>query len=186
MHIIILEGIATCGKSTLTKKLKELAETKGLHLCAMDEEETMWPLRNATDKEVCIVFLKNLLQQVFEKSYDVVIFDRFHFSQVFRTRGTVEDFMIIEDLLRPYAKVVLLKVEESSIHERIRETMLRRPPSWAEYVRKKGTDEEIDAYYIHQQRLLEELCAKTTLPVEIVDTTLMEFDVIAVNLMSKI
>lgn len=179
MQILILEGIATCGKSSLTKSIEELALKQGQSVLAMDEEETMWPLRNTTSQEECISFLKNILDKVLGEEYDLVIFDRFHFSQIFRTKGTVDDFMEIEDMLRPFAQVIFLKVKESTIPQRIRDTMARRPASWAEYVRKKGTDEEIDAYYIGQQRMLEGVCKETTLPVVEYDTTDMHFDDIA-------
>ncbi|MFN7160539.1 MAG: hypothetical protein ACK4NC_02925 [Candidatus Gracilibacteria bacterium] len=185
MKILILEGIPTSGKTTVCNKIQELLQKYGKTFLAVDEEETMWKLGNNTDKKVSIKFLKEILEKAMSKPHDVVIFDRLHFSQVFRTNGSVVDFKEIEDLISDKAFIAFFKISEESIPTRITNAMEHRPKEWTIHVKKKESMEEIIHYYTTQQKLLEGLLLETTLRNETYSTDTMNFENIAEKIFKK-
>jgi thymidylate kinase len=151
MKIIILEGIATSGKSTITESIKE--QLPGLTLRTVSEEETHIPIMKQTDK-LHIPFFKNLIEEAVAEKPDLVIFDRLHLTQAFRAGASLADYSGIEKLISNYdAMIVFLKVDEQAIAERVAKAATHRDPSCGEYIKTKGaTEGEIAEYYITQQR----------------------------------
>lgn len=186
MKIIILEGIPTCGKSSVKRELEHLLQDKEYSFISMDEEQTMWPLREETDKEVCLHFLKDIIKETQAQGKDVAIFDRLYFSQVFRTKSTIEDFKALEDLIGSDGFTAFLAITEDLIPKRIANAMLHRPDAWTEHVKKKGTQEEIHAYYKSQQQTLMDLLKQSHIKHKIYNTDDLDFKNIAKEIVNDI
>ena len=66
MKILILEGIATSGKTTIKNKLEKYFDKKDLKYLVVEEDETLMPILHNTTKRLAIAHLK----KVIEKSTD--------------------------------------------------------------------------------------------------------------------
>ena len=179
MKILILEGIATSGKTTIKKKLAEILNRKGFSFSVIEEDKTLMPLLDNFDRQVSLDLLKNVIGAALNEDRDFVIFDRLFFTHIFRTKSSIDDFGEIENLIRDNALLIFLKIDEERIPERIANARRQRDPRWNEYVSKKGTVEEVNDYYINQQRILLALLDQTSLKFEIFDTSDMNFDEIS-------
>lgn len=178
MTVIIFEGIATSGKSTLIKILQENTLV-GRKVTVFTEEQTHEPImKDISDTNV--PFFKSLLTKVDEDS-DVVIFDRLYLTQAFRAKIDLATYADIEQSLSRYSAVtIFLKVDESAIAERVMKAAEHRQTSWGDYIRTKGrTVEEIAEYYIGQQRSQLQLLEQSRLPHHTLDTTNHEYDKLA-------
>ncbi len=183
MKIIILEGIATSGKTSVKNKLAEAFVKNGINFSIIGEDETLMPLLHDTDKQTSIDLLKNIIGNAFKGEKDFIIFDRLFLSHTFKTNSTLKDFQEIEDMLRGKSLLVFLKIDEAAIPERIKNARRHREREWNEYVSKKGNDEEIYHYYINQQRLLLDLLKKTSLEYKAYNTTEMDFEGVAKDIL---
>lgn len=186
MKIIILEGIATSGKTSVKDKLKELLIEKGITFSIVEETETLLPILNNADKKVSIDFLNNILDKSLAKKKDFIIFDRFFFTHIFKTNSSTEDFREIENTIKNNSLLVFLKIDESKIPERITYAREQREKSWDEFVSQKGNDKEIYQYYINQQGSLLNLLEKTSLRYKIYNTTDMNFENVAKDILQII
>lgn len=175
MKIIILEGIATSGKTSVKNKLAEAFVEKGINFSIIEEDETLMPILNNTNRQTSINLLKNVIGEALKEEKDFIIFDRLFFTHIFRTNSLIEDFREIEKMIQDRSVLVFLKIDESKIPERITYAREHREKSWNEYVSKKGNNEEIYQYYINQQRLLLGLLKETMLKHKVYDTTNMDF-----------
>lgn len=175
MKIIILEGIATSGKTSVKNKLADAFVEKGINFSIIEEDKTLMPILHNTDKQVSIDLLKTVIGNALKEKKDFIIFDRLFFTHIFRTKSSIEDFREIENLIKNQSFLVFLKIDEENIPERIMYARQHRDKSWNEYVSKKGSDEEIYQYYINQQRLLLNLLKHTFLKYKTYDTTNMNF-----------
>ena len=183
MKIIILEGIATSGKTSVKKELAEAFIEKGIKFSIIGEEETLMPILNNTDKQTSIDFLKQVIGKALLEEKDFIIFDRLYFAHIFKTKSSVNDFSEIENMLKNLSFLVFLKIDESKIPERIEYARKHREKRWNEYVSKKGTDEEIYRYYINQQKRLLDLLKETSLKHKVYETTDMDFESIAKDIL---
>ena len=183
MKIIILEGIATSGKSSIKDKLAKAFVEKEINFSIIEEDETLMPILNNTDRQTSINLLKNVISKALKKKKDFIIFDRLFFTHIFRTNSSIDDFRNIEKIINDQALLVLLKIDESKIPERITHAREHREKSWNEYVGKKGNNEEIFQYYTNQQRLLLNLLKGTSLKYKVYNTTNMDFDDIAKDIL---
>lgn len=175
--IIILEGIATSGKTTLKQKLADYFKSVGLNYLVVDEEATLMPILENTEKVASINLLNKVISDSLADTADVIIFDRLYFTHIFRTKSTVEDFVSIENLLASHQVIlVLLTIGKTFIRDRVFKAMAHRDKSWSEFVRKKGSDEEIVDYYINQQQELIELTKNSSLKSLILDSTDLNYD----------
>ena len=179
MKILILEGIATSGKTSVKNKLADAFVEKGINFSIIEEDETLMPILHNTDKQVGIDLLKKVIDNALKAEKDFIIFDRLFFTHIFRTNSTLEDFQEIEDMLGGQSLLAFLKIDEAAIPERVKNARGHRGKEWDEYVSKKGSDEEIYQYYINQQRLLLDLLKHTSLKYKIYDTTDIEFKNVA-------
>ncbi len=181
MRILIIEGIATSGKSTIIEKLKRAFEDS--ELAIYSESDTHIPIMDKPS-ELHIAFFQSLVSNSIKTGAELVIFDRLYLTQAFRANATLDDYKTIEDILMQYSALTMfLKVEENVIAERVRLATLHREESWGEYVKTKGTTfPEIADYYINQQRTQLELLKESRLKYVIFNTSNHEYDQIVQEL----
>jgi hypothetical protein len=162
-------------------------EKSGTKFAVVEECESLMPILDNTDRDESIDFLLKMLSNNFAKNVEVLIFDRLHFTHVFRTASEIGDFEKIENVLLSYdILLVLLIIDEHKISERIQNTMLQRDQKWSKYVREKGNDAEIESYYIQQQKTLLKLVWQTKLPYIIENATDGNYVRIAEDILKKI
>jgi thymidylate kinase len=178
MKILIIEGIATSGKSSLIKKLTELSGEK--KLLVLGEPATHIPIMGKTD-ELHIEFFKSLVNNAVKADADLVIFDRLHFTQAYRAKVNIAEYYEIENLLATQnALLAYLQLDEDSIAERVRLATEHRDKEWGEYVQTKGkTFDEIAEYYIAQQRSQLKLLSQSRLTSRVFNTTQHTYQAIA-------
>jgi thymidylate kinase len=171
MRIIIFEGIATSGKSTITGRLvKSLEDKMAIELAT--EEQTHEPIM-AKRSELHIVFFEDLISRLILKHPDLLIFDRLYITQAYRAKCSLAEYSRIENTLLPYSpSTIILKVDEAAIADRIKTASEHRGQEWQEYWKTKDNSfEEIAKGYIKQQRGLLELVKQSKLPHTVFDTT---------------
>lgn len=176
MKIVILEGIATSGKSTITRELVK-ALSSSLNVLVKDESSTHIPIMHKTDT-TNLDFFKKLIDNTIRENPDVVIFDRLYITQAFRSKSNLKDYALIENMLAPHCPLtVFLKVEDTALAERVTKAIGHRDPAWGEYVYTKGgTIGEIADYYISQQKNQLALLRQSNLPFKVFDTTSHDYD----------
>jgi thymidylate kinase len=170
VKILILEGIATSGKSTVTDTIRE--HLSGLAIRVVSEAETHVPIMKQTN-ELHVTFFKSLINQSTTMKSDLIIFDRLYLTQAFRAGVSLAEYSDLENMLSGHgALTVFLKVDERAIAERVAKAAEHREPSWGEYIKTKGaTNSEIANYYITQQRNQMKLLDTSALPYMVCDTT---------------
>lgn len=120
MKTIILEGIATSGKSTIISKVEEANENK-VSLKVVPEEQTLMTIVDNKDLGVSIEYLNKVLSEVYKREHDLVTFDRLHITHAFRTNSNIEDYQDIEEqLLKNSPEIIFLMVQEHAIAERVK------------------------------------------------------------------
>lgn len=184
MKILIVEGIATSGKSSLIQKIREqLGESR---VQVYGEPETHIPIMDRVN-ELHIGHFKSLLLDATESNADLIIFDRFHFTQAFRAKADTAKYSEIEDLLaKQKTLVAYLRVDEPAITDRIKLAAEHREKRWGEYVKTKGKSfEEIAAYYISQQRNQLQLLKQSKLKSRVFNTTQHEYEAIAGHIINE-
>jgi len=190
MKILILEGIATSGKTTIKNKLVDSFKKRGLNYLVIEEDKTLMPILNNTSADVSINHLSKILKNVlFLKKKDIIIFDRLYFTHIFRTESNLKDFKKIESLLsKKNAFLVFLKIDKKKISERIFNALKneRAKTSWVNYIKKKGTNIEIINYYQKQQDMLLDLLKKTKIKNKTYNTTNLNFDLITKNILKNL
>jgi thymidylate kinase len=185
-EIIILEGIATSGKSTVIKYLSQLLGKSNLTFTIVGEDITLMPILNNTEKVVSLNLLKRAINNAIQEGKDLIIFDRLFFTHIFKTSSEYSDFREIEEMIQNSALLVFLKIDEEQIPARIEYARQHRDKAWDEYISTKGSDEEAYDYYINQQRILENLLSKTNLKYQVYNTTNLDCESIAKDLLERI
>lgn len=172
MKTIILEGIATSGKSTILNKVEESVDDKST-LKIVSEEQSLMKIVDNKDLAVSIEYLRNLLPKVYDKDYDLIIFDRLHLTHAFRTNSSIEDYAEIENQLTKHSpEIIFLKIQEDMIADRVKKASEHRDAAWKDYLATKGKDfNEIAGYYIDQQRIQLNFLEHSKIPYKIFDTT---------------
>lgn len=183
MKILIIEGIATSGKSSLIKKLTDILDDQ--KLLVLGEPDTHIPIMDKTD-ELHIEFFKSLVNDVIQSDADLVIFDRLHYTQAYRAKASVAEYSEIDDLLtRHNTLLAYLQIDESAIAERVRLAAEHRDKEWGDYVQTKGkTFDEIAEYYIAQQRSQLNLLSQTKIATQVFNTTEHNYQDIAEQIIS--
>lgn len=166
-RMIIFEGIASSGKTTLERMLQEKLEGSVI----VSEGQTLMPLIENKEPQKAFEHLAVVLDKMEKQSAGTFIVDRFHLTHAFRTGSPLSFFGGIEERMTKAFKplIVLLQMDEDVIRERIEETVLLRGSSWQKG--KQGSLEEKVEYYKNQQRILTELTKQSHLPAMIVNTT---------------
>lgn len=172
MKVLIFEGIATSGKSTVISGLQKVLS--GLRFVVAGEPETHIPIMNEkADKH--IAFFESLINKLIANKPDLLIFDRLYLTQAFRAKCSINDYAEIEKLLSKYSPVtIFLKVDESAIASRISKSAEHRG---SDYFASRGeSSEEIAQYYIAQQQYQLNLLEQSNIPHEIINTTELDYE----------
>lgn len=179
MQTIIVEGIATSGKSSLIRQLKAKLADK-LDICVADESETHIPIMKESD-QLHIGFYEELIDRLVRDSPDLLILDRLYLTQAFRAKSSLAAYADIEDRLSSVnAMTIFLKIEPAKIEERIQKAVAHREPEWGEYVSTKGNTASQQAeYYKAQQEAQLGLLRRSALPYKIFDSTTNNYTRIA-------
>ncbi len=176
MKILILEGIATSGKTTIENLFEKYFVKNNITYKIIDEIETLMPQIENKDKNIAIEMLKRIFSKYTIETVDYLIFDRLHLTHTFRTNSEIKDFREIEEKLKEFnSKIIFLKIKEEVIKKRIFNAMEHRNEKWIQGVRSKGSDKEIVEYYINQQRKLIKHLEKTKLEYKTFNTTNSDF-----------
>jgi thymidylate kinase len=173
--LIIFEGIATSGKTTLIEKLQKILKPR-YSIAVFPEDETLMPIVKNKNKDIALHFLWDFIEKRLKRTKkDVLLVDRLYFTHIFRTKSSNKDFQAVEDfLLNLYdALVILLFVDENTIEKRIRKTEKLRGGDWGQG--KKGPMEERIAYYANQQRILRRAIKESRVPHLVFNTTEMKW-----------
>jgi thymidylate kinase len=187
---MILEGIPTSGKSSISREVSELLGEG--HVKVYGEPETHIPIMDKPEG-LHIGFFKSLLQDAIESNADLVIFDRFHFTQAIRAKANISNYFEIEGLLaKQKTLVVYLQVDDSAIADRIRLAAERRDKEptedfqWGEYFRSKGEAfDKIAEHYATQQRNKMELLNQSKLKSRVFNTTQHGYRAIASRIIGE-
>jgi thymidylate kinase len=185
MRILILEGVATSGKSTIIQKLQDdLTQTV---IRVYGEPDTHIPIMQKPH-DLHIEFFEDLVQRAVDSDANLVIFDRLYLTQVYRAGAAVTDYEVVEKMLsKQNTLIAYLKVNENSLAERVKLATQHREETWGEYVKTKGdTFEDIAHYYITQQRNLLELLNKSKIPSRVFDSTNHNYDEITQEIVSEL
>jgi thymidylate kinase len=187
MKILIIEGIAASGKTTIINSLQILLSEKGVDFLVIDEKQTLMPILKKRDKENNLEFTRELLKNVLKNKKEIIIFDRFYLSHVYRSGCQVKDFESGSELLRPFNPVfVLLTIDKNKIKKRVFDTAKHRNLSWSEFIKEKGKDEdEIAEYYIDQQNDFLKLVQDIEFESIEFDTTDYDFDKVSREIYQK-
>lgn len=181
MKILIFEGIATSGKSTVITHLKKAL--RGLRVVVADESVTHEPIMEK-QSDMHISFFKEIINRLVSTKPDLLIFDRLYLTQAFRAKCAVRDYSEIEELLSKYSPLtIFLKVDEDVIEGRISKGAEHRGPS---YFKFKGTSKERAQYYIDQQKHQLKSLEHSTLPYKIINTTTHDYDKVAQEVLKSI
>ena len=129
--------------------------------------------------------VKKVIKKALAQKRDILIFDRLYFTHIFRTKSSIGDFRIIENLLGKLSLLISLKIDKEKIGERIYNTMKQRP-KWANYVCKKGNKKDIINYYTNQQILLLRLLKESSIKSVVYNTTEQNFEEIEQKIIGKL
>jgi thymidylate kinase len=170
MRIIIFEGIATSGKSTVISGLAKSLHHKKVLIA--DEADTHEPIMHQVES-LHIEFFNNLVDKLAAQNTDFLLIDRFYLTQAFRAQAELNAYGVLEDLLLQYQPLTIyLQVNELAIADRIAKAAVHRESEWAEYVKTKGKSmAEIANYYIVQQKNQLRLLKQSKIPYKIFNTT---------------
>ncbi|TSC52323.1 MAG: Uncharacterized protein LiPW41_534 [Parcubacteria group bacterium LiPW_41] len=188
MHIIIIEGITTSGKTSVFTNLKRYADEHNIKSVFISEEETTTPYIDSVSLESNKNALNNLVRNALSKKSDLLVFDRLYFAHTFKTGGTTEDFREIEELLNGYdTTMFFLEIPESSIEKRITESMQYRYKGWVDYVmnRAGGDIKKVVSFYTDRQRESKNLFNKSILKKYILDTASQNYVAITREIIDK-
>lgn len=152
------------------------------------EVDTIMVIEGNTSKQTSINHLKKLINITYKSSDDIVIFDRLYLTHIFRTSGTIDDFMDIEEMLKQFSPInVYLKVDEKVIDDRVRLAAQHRRPEWKQYIKTKGSNyHEIADYYISQQRNQLKLLSESKIEYKIYDTTNHNYEEIVEDILDSV
>ncbi len=188
MKIIILEGIATSGKTSVRNELEKILRARNLEYVFVEENETLMPILHNKDIKVSIEYINTLLNKYIAFKDKVLVFDRLFLTHIWRVSSEINQFKeSLEILATNNATICFLQIPEQNISERIKTAMTHRDEGWLNYVKTKGsTEEEVLSYYINQQKKLLDLLEKIPLTHKIFNTSGMDFKKIALEIADTI
>lgn len=183
-RVVIIEGIAASGKTTLQKLLKTMLRSLR-RVETLSEKTTLMPLVENRSPEAAAAHLNKLISRIKKNKSDFVILDRFHFTHAFRTAGDRGNIRDIERFLKRNFSVVvvLLIVDEKLIERNIRDS-LRIRKTWAKG--KQGSISEKVAYYKDQQRKLSNIAQISGLSVVKINTSRKDWNRCAARVISHL
>lgn len=166
-NIIIFEGIASSGKTTIEKLLaRRLSD-----VAIISEDTTLMPLIDNKDADIANEHLKQVIEIIRDTPAENIIIDRFHLTHAFRTQSNLIVFSEIEKQLQDEGNVllILLTIDPEQIEKRIEETVEYRQDNW-----KKGAQGNISEkvlYYTNQQKALISLLSTSRFTLVVLNTT---------------
>lgn len=166
--IIILEGIATTGKTTIINNLRQALSDDQISFIL--EDETLMPLIDNKSEVVAKNHLENLINNIYNSNKNMFVFERFIFTHIFRTSQNYADFKKIEKrLVKEFeTHLFLLVIKNNLVEENIVNTSILRGTNWSKG--KKGTLSERLEYYRQQQDFLIGLSENSMIENTIIDT----------------
>jgi thymidylate kinase len=185
VKILVLEGIATSGKSSVATAIA--GQLKAQVVQVVSEDETHIPIKQRTE-ELHSDFFKRLIEQYIDKRPDLLIFDRLYLTQAFRASVSLDEYLTIEEILIKHgAQTIFLKVNQMAIIERLSKSLALRDPAWEEYVKTKGSNmTQIANYYLGQQQNQLSLLRTSKIPYKIFDTTTEKYQEIALQIIEDL
>lgn len=187
--IILLEGCATSGKSTVQKKLVDQLVTMGKSVLPVNEEVITRSLHSPETRNIdgSQEHLKNIIKEYFSLDYDYIILDRFHFSHIISLGANLEDLKEIGIILKEHdVRLLYFYFLKESIADRIVKTLVfRNDEGYRKHYDRiiHGTHSEEEAqqaiyeYYLYRLEKYEELIAKMGLKTLSIDTTQMTYPI---------
>lgn len=174
-HLIIFEGIATAGKTTLSNKLAELLNTQTSAISITDER-TLLPIFNNKDINVAKNHLIQELTALTKLETKYIVLERTHLTQVFRTETSLQHFFEVETFMLENfdPRIILLTVQPDTLQIRIEHADAQRGNLWSQ--KKLGTIDERAEYYVNQQDVLCTALSESKIPSLKVDTTDKKWD----------
>lgn len=106
--VIILEGVTTTGKTTVFNNLRRFSEENNLNWVFVSEKETVISIIDSTNQDSNNEHFLNLFEEVFNKKADVYVFDRLHFSSIFKTKATIDGLKSVEDKLSEFESYIFM------------------------------------------------------------------------------
>jgi thymidylate kinase len=182
MKVLIFEGIATSGKSTVTSSLQKALP--GLKVVLAEESETHIPIMKESSSKH-IGFFVNLISRLSSEKPDVLIFDRLYLTQAFRTKCDISDYSEIEELLNQYsASTIFFKVDENAIEDRILKASKHRGSEF--FKSRGGTSKQRAQYYVDQQKYQLKLLERSKIPYMVINTTSHDYKQVVQELLAYI
>lgn len=178
VKVVILEGVTTTGKTSVFNNLKAFAEENNLNWVFVSEKETIIPIIDSENQKVNNEHFLDLLNKTFQKKSSVYVFDRLHFSSIFKTHATINDLAPIEDkLLKFDSYVFMMHTSKEILRQRIIESMNYRDIDWSKYLLKKtgGSKDKVAQLYIDRQDKVIDLLKQSKLNVCMCNTDSQNF-----------
>jgi inorganic pyrophosphatase len=189
MRAVIIEGMASSGKTILARKLEELLDEANIGYLALNENDTLKPVFRDTSLGANLDLVKKLIAKASASSKEVVIFERLYLSHLKRTGKTEADFSDVSKTLAGLRPIIaLLTMDEAVIRERIYGAADHREYSWNDRLKEKGVSEEevLESYRDQQRKFIAIADSIKDLEVKKYDTTSLDFDVIAQDIFSQV
>ena len=189
MKLVIIEGIATSGKTSVIKELEKILKKEKIDYTTIKEKETLLPIFKDRSKKTNLNFISKLLKKYLKlRNKRIIIFDRLYLTHIYRTKSNIKDFESIGILLkRNNVTIVLLTIKEEKIKERILGASKHREKTWwKDILNERGDEKDIEEYYIKQQRKFLDFVSSINIPVIILDTTDSNFKKTAQQIFEKV
>jgi thymidylate kinase len=178
IRIIILEGVTTVGKTTVFCNLQRYSKEHGFKWLFIPESETIMPIIDSVNQKFNNEHFKDLFKNKFCKNADLYIFDRLHFSSIFKTGAKAKDLEEIEKILYKFnTQIFMLYVQKDFLRKRIEESMEYRDVKWNNYFLDKvdGHKEKIADIFIRRQSLIKKMMCRSMLRTHILDSSDQNF-----------
>lgn len=177
-YIIILEGISTSGKTSVMSLIDDFCKKNDISVTCFPEESTIIPMIDNTNLSLAIAFINNIIVDITNCDSQLIILDRFYFSHLLKTGGSVKDFLFAEKILKRNTLLVYLYIDKRNISSRIFDAMNYREPGWGEYLLKRvnGDRGKIIKFYNERQKKLKAMMKESILDKMYVDTSDLNFN----------
>jgi len=189
MSGLIIEGICASGKSLIFKGLTNspeyLKKQSKIQLSEYLTERIIENVKPPTHHRVNLLsgyvdLIENIHTNFYSSRFQntqsssvkpCYILERFHLTHAVEAMD-FESFKAMDQRLRAMDfKLLVLKMEDGVIKERLEDTFSRRPNTWKSYVLSFGGLEGAFIKYQAMQNRLLDYASKSSLRVEIIDTT---------------
>ncbi len=186
MKLLLFEGVATTGKSTIEAEVLRLCETKNRPAILYHEDQTLIPLLGDKSVQASLELQNTVLGQIEQEKHDVVLVDRFLLSHLERTNGDLNDFAVVRDkLVDLEARIIFLQIDDQAFRPRLKDALARRAQKFSDHVMAKGGADVMLNKYVEQQQTMLKLLPTLGLSTCVFDTTNLNFIEIAEQITEK-